>query len=117
MFEQRLTYQYSHLIRGSAVFSEGPRNTLLYLHRLTSKPYIRPSYTVGPKFTRPACRTATAAVDRYLLCARARLRQETRRPPLLLSIDVTDGRTDIVDRFMTFTAKFHACNNLLCNVW
>jgi len=50
---------------------------------------------VGPKFTRPACRAAAAAIDRYLLRARARPQQQTRRPLLLLSIDGTDGRTDI----------------------
>ena len=50
--------------------------------------------TLGPKFTRPACRTAAAAINRYLLWARARPQQQTRRPPLLLSIDGTDRRTD-----------------------
>jgi len=45
---------------------------------------------VGPKFTRPACRAAAAAIDRYLLLAPAP------DPPQLLSIDGrdTDGRTD-----------------------
>jgi len=47
---------------------------------------------VGPKFTRPACRAAAAAIDRYLLLAPAP------DPPQLLSIDgretQTDGRTD-----------------------
>jgi len=51
--------------------------------------------TVGPKFTRPACRTAAAAIDRYLLQARARPQQQTRRPPTLLLIaGQTDGQTD-----------------------
>jgi len=39
-----------------------------------------------------ACSTAPAAVDRYLLPYGAQ--QQTRRPPLLLSIDGTDKRTD-----------------------
>jgi len=51
--------------------------------------------TVEPKFTRPAYRTDAAAIDWYLLRARARPQQQTRRPPLLLlSIDGTDRRTD-----------------------
>jgi len=50
--------------------------------------------TLGPKFTRPACRAAAAAINRYLLWARARPQQQTRRPTLLLSIDGTDRRTD-----------------------
>ena len=55
---------------------------------------------VGPTFTRPACR--------YLLRARVRPQQQTRRrPPLLLSTDrhmdgQTDGRTQ--DRFVTLSA-------------
>jgi len=49
--------------------------------------------TVGPKLTRPAC---GAAIDRYLLRARARPQQQTRRLQLLLSIDGTDGgRTSV----------------------
>ena len=54
--------------------------------------------TDGPEFTRPACR--------YLLRARAGPQQQTRRPPLLLSIDGTDRQTDgrTLDRFMTLTA-------------
>ena len=50
--------------------------------------------TVEPKFTRPAYRTDAAAIDWYLLRARARPQQQTRRPLLLLSIDGTDRRTD-----------------------
>ena len=49
---------------------------------------------VRPKFTQPACCAAAAAIDRYLLRARARPQQQTCRPPLLLSIDRTDRRTD-----------------------
>ena len=52
------------------------------------------SLQLGQKFTRPVCRAAAAAVDRYLLQARTRPQQQTRRPPPLLSIDGTDGRTD-----------------------
>jgi len=54
-----------------------------------------------------------AAVDQYLLRARARPQQQTRQPPVLLSIDETnrerhkrtDGRT--LDRFMTL-ARYYA---------
>jgi len=58
--------------------------------------YVSELLTVGPKFTRLACRVAAAAaIDRYLpLRARARPQQQTRRPPPLLSIDGTDRRTD-----------------------
>jgi len=48
---------------------------------------------VGPKFSGPACRAA-AAIDRYLQSGRARPQQQTHRPPLLLSIDGTDIRTN-----------------------
>ena len=50
--------------------------------------------TVARKFMRP----------RTILAPCARPQQQTRRPPLLLSIDRTDGR--ILDRFMTFTAYY-----------
>jgi len=50
--------------------------------------------TITPKFTRPVCCTAAATIDRYLLLARARPQQQTRRLPPLLSIDRTDRRTD-----------------------
>jgi len=40
--------------------------------------------------------------SRCISAARARPQQQTRRPPLLLSIDGTDRRT--LDRFMTLTA-------------
>ena len=64
--------------------------------------------TVGPKFTRPACRAAAAAIDRYLLQTHARPQQQTHRPPLLLSTDGTDRQTDgrTLDRYMTFTAYY-----------
>ena len=62
--------------------------------------------TVGPKFTRPACCAAAATINRSMSAARARPQQQTRRPPLLLSIDGTDRRTDgqTLDRFMTLAA-------------
>jgi len=50
---------------------------------------------VGPKFTRPACRTAAAAIYRYLLRARARPQQQTRQ----LSTDGTrrtDGHSSVL---------------------
>jgi len=50
--------------------------------------------TVGSKFTRSACRAAAAAIDLYVLRSRARPQQQTRRAPLLLSIDGTDRQTD-----------------------
>jgi len=42
----------------------------------------------------------------WISAARARRQQQTRRPPLLLSIDGTDRQTDgrTLDRFMTLTA-------------
>jgi len=60
---------------------------------------------VGPKFTRPTYRDPAAAIDRYLF-ARAQLQQQTRRPPLLLSIDGTDRQTHEHYRFMTFAAYY-----------
>ena len=61
--------------------------------------------TVGPKLTRPASRAAATTIDQYLLRARARPQQQTRRL-LLLSTGQTDGRTDgeTLNRFMTLTA-------------
>ena len=50
--------------------------------------------TVGSKFTRSACRAAAAAIDLYVPRSRARPQQQTRRAPLLLSIDGTDRQTD-----------------------
>jgi len=43
---------------------------------------------------------------RSMSAARARPQQQTRRPPLLLSIDGTDRQTDgqTLDRFMTLSA-------------
>jgi len=58
---------------------------------------------VGPKFTRPTYREPAAAIDRYLF-ARAQPQQQTRRPPLLLSIDGTDRQTHKHYRFMTLAA-------------
>jgi len=55
--------------------------------------------TVGPKFTRPACRAAAAAVDRYLLPApnlSSKLAGRCRW------MGRTDGRT--LDRFLTLAA-------------
>jgi len=57
-----------------------------------------------PKFTLPPSRAAAATIDRYLLRARVPLQQQTRRPPLLLSIDGTDGQT--LDHFITLTAYY-----------
>jgi len=48
---------------------------------------------VGPTFTRPACRAAAAAVDRYLLPAPALSSKPAGRRSML-SIDGTDRRTD-----------------------
>jgi len=50
--------------------------------------------TVGPKFTRPACRAVAAATIDSISATRARPQQQTRLPPLLLSTDWTDRRTD-----------------------
>jgi len=52
--------------------------------------------------------------DRYRLRARAGAQQQTRQPPLLLSIDGTDRRTDrqtdgqTLDLFMTLAAYYAA---------
>ena len=54
-----------------------------------------------------------ADVDQYLLQARARPQQQTRQPPVLLSIDETEGDTNgqtdgrTLDRFMTL-ARYYA---------
>jgi len=57
---------------------------------LASRAYVGPPYTVGQKFTRPACCVAASATDRYLLLTSAATGQ-------------TDGPTDrrTLDRFMT----------------
>jgi len=63
-------------------------------------------HAVGPKFT------AAVAIDQYLLQARARTQQQTRRPPLVLSIDGTDRRTEgHSTSFMTLTA-YYVCGLL-----
>jgi len=53
-------------------------------------------------------RGSSSYTDRYLLRASARPQQQTRRPPLLLLIDGTDGRTDrrTLDHFMTLTGYY-----------
>jgi len=43
-----------------------------------------------------ACSTASAAVDRYLSADAGGAKQQTRRASLLLSIDGTDRRTDVL---------------------
>jgi len=48
---------------------------------LASRAYVGPPYTVGQKFTRPACCAAASATDRYLLLTSAATGQ-------------TDGPTD-----------------------
>jgi len=48
----------------------------------------------GAKRRLGACSTALAAIDRYLLQIPGGAQQQTRRPPLLLSIDGTDRHTD-----------------------
>ena len=56
---------------------------------------------------------------RSIFAARVRAQQQTRRPPLLLSIDGTDGQTDgrTLDRYTTLTAYYNAqtstCRTLL----
>jgi len=57
--------------------------------------------TSGPKFTRPACRAAVAAIDRYLLP-----RQTSAANLLRLSIAVTDRRTD--------TRPFYNAYRIIC---
>jgi len=65
--------------------------------------------TVGQQFTRPACRAAAAAVDGYLLFT-PRPQQQTRQPPLLLSVDGTDRRSD----GRTDTRPFDNTYRMLC---
>jgi len=57
--------------------------------------------TVGPKFRM----SRGSSHYRSISAARARPQQQTRRPPLLLSSDGTDRRTDgrTFDRFMRLT--------------
>jgi len=69
-------------------------------HQITSTLNLLP---VGPKFTRPACRAAVA-----ISAARARPQQQTRWPPLLLSIDGTDRRTD-TQRYDTIRDTILTC--------
>jgi len=59
--------------------------------------------TVGSKFTRPACRVAAAAIDRYL-CSRPT--SAANPPAAATAVDRRDRRTDgrTLDRFMTLTA-------------
>ena len=66
--------------------------------------------TVRPKITRSACSTVATAIVRYLLRARTRPQQQTRRPPLLLSIDGTDRQT--LDRFITLTAYYRYADGI-----
>jgi len=61
---------------------------------------------VGPKFTRPACRAAAAAIDQYLLLASARTQQQTRRPSQLLLTDGTDGQTAVFENRPTYFSFF-----------
>ena len=49
---------------------------------------------VGPKFTRPACRAAAAAIDRYLLPAPVLSSKPADRRCCCRSTGQTDGRTD-----------------------
>jgi len=56
----------------------------------------------------------SSGYDRYRLRARAGAQQQTSQPPLLLSVDGTDGQMDgrtygqTLDRFMTLTAYYAA---------
>jgi len=53
----------------------------------------------GREFTRPTCRAAAVAIDRYLLRARARLQQQIRRPPLLSTEPKNmPGGTDVLGK-------------------
>jgi len=60
---------------------------------------------VGPKFTRPACRAAAAAIDRYVRSA-PDLSSKPADRRCCRSTEQTDGRTygRTLDRFMTLTA-------------
>jgi len=62
--------------------------------------------TVGPKFTRPACRAAAAAaIDRYLLHVTDFSSKLDGRRCFCRSTGQTDGQTGgrTLDRFMTLT--------------
>ena len=59
--------------------------------------------TVGPKFTRPASRTAAAAIDRYLLPAPDLSSKPAGRRCCCRSTGQTDGRK--LSRFMTLTTQ------------
>ena len=50
--------------------------------------------TVGPKFTRPTCRAAAAAIDRYLLPAPDLSSKPADRRCCYRSTGQTDGRND-----------------------
>jgi len=64
--------------------------------------------TAGSQFTRPACRAARAAIDRYLL---PRPTSAANPPTATAAVDrrerQTDGRTDgrTLDRFMTHAMR------------
>jgi len=61
---------------------------------------------VGPKFTRPACRAATAAIDRYLLPAPDLCSKPADRRCCCRLMGQTDRQTDgRTDRFMTLSAS------------
>jgi len=64
--------------------------------------------TVGPIFTRPACRAAIAAIDRYLLPAPDLSSKPAGRRCCCRSMGQTDGETDgrTFDRFMTLAAYY-----------
>ena len=65
---------------------------------LASRAYVGPPYTVGQKFTRPACCAAASATDRYLLLTSAATGQ-TDGP--------TDGHWIVLWRF--YSANYAAC--------
>ena len=61
---------------------------------------------VGPKFTRPACHAATAAIDRYLLPAPDLCSKPADRRCCCRLMGQTDRQTDgRTDRFMTLSAS------------
>ena len=61
--------------------------------------------TLGPKFTRPVCHAAAAAVDRYLL---PRPTSAANPPAAAAAVDRRDRQTDgrTLDRYMTLTACY-----------
>ena len=63
---------------------------------------------VGPKFTLPACRTAAAAIGRYLLPAP----DLSSKPAAAAAVDRRDRQMDgqTLDRFMTLTVYYHVCH-------